>query len=598
MNKKAGIISTQRIRPARRRRVLVAASIAVVGALVTTTVAGCSWAPSDTDSPTPDVAQLAGALAEQELAWEECEFEAPPVPGADVSNVECATIKVPRDWHNPDPGQTWDVRISFAENIDRSDPEYHTTILTHPGGPVTPGLSYSATVQSYTPELRPTTNYVSFDQRGLGQSSHAECNYEYDPADGLAASSKAIAESCAEDPDVRTMTTEQAAYDMDFIRHLLGLETVTYVGYSYGTWLGTWFGALFSDHIDRMLFDSASDSTADSIQANYDAAHEGRDRQFRLHMMNWIARNDATYGLGADPKAIWDRYFDTTSEAKMATAANWAWTSTNVNLAFSNPVAYPYAGELVGRIIEAGEEADGELDSVQLASGIIDKMTTLTDEQRAAAHSLLAALSAPPAVEPDGMIRATHDFLIDFTKCTDGEWEQGDEYWEDFNDRTSEIAPLSAQLGLLDAPQPCAFWPTESEMPPLNDSFPETLVVQSELDSMTPFEQGHSAGLNLPNTSLIAVDNESVHGVFPYFTEEVDGPVLDFLLGGPRPDRTIVAAAKPMPLEEITYETWTPLDSEGQHGAETPYFTDPNIPARSGTPRVNPNQATEPSEQE
>ncbi|MGW5383264.1 hypothetical protein [Nocardia sp. NPDC003963] len=37
---------------------------------------------------------------------------------------------------------------------------------------------------------------------------------------------------------------------------------------------------------------------------------------------------------------------------------------------------------------------------------------------------------------------------------------------------------------------------------------------------MTPFEQGRAAGAGLPNTSLIAVGDESVHGVFPYGTAE------------------------------------------------------------------------------
>lgn len=577
-----------------RRLIAGAAVVALLLAVVAVFLGNASTSSSNGEPAppaaveTPDVVALAGPLADQELTWEECEFESPPVPGSDVSNVECATIRVPQDWMDPDTEATWDVRISHARNIDPSDPDYHTTILTHPGGPVTPGLSYSATVQSYTPELRATTNYVSFDQRGLGQSSHVACEYEYDPADGLAASSEAIGEACAKDPEVLTMTTEQTAYDMDFIRHLLGLETVTYLGYSYGTWLGTWYGALFSDHIDRMVLDSAVDSTADSIQTLYDSAHEGRDRQFRLHMMNWIARNDATYGLGDDPEAIWDRYFAATESDAMGQAASWVWSATNVNLAFSNSVVYPFAGELVVQVIAEGESNSGEVDPVASAGRIIDRMTMLAEDRRAAAHGMLAVLAAPPAVEPDGMIRGSYDYLIDFTKCTDGEWEQGLEHWTDFNERTAREAPLTAQLGLLDVPQICAFWPTDNAMPPLTDSFPETIVLQSELDSMTPFEQGWAAGTGLPNTSLIAVDNENLHGVFPYQTEEVDRPVIDFLLGGDRPAHTIVAAAKPLPQEQTTYETWTPLDDEARHDGETPDFTDPTIPAESGTPRVAP----------
>lgn len=84
---------------------------------------------------------------------------------------------------------------------------------------------------------------------------------------------------------------------------------------------------------------------------------------------------------------------------------------------------------------------------------------------------------------------------------------------------------------------------------------------------------------------MITVDNESVHGVFPYGTEEVDRPVIDFLLGGDRPAQTLVAAGKPLPLERSTYESWTPLDENTEHATEAPLFTDPTIPAETGVVR-------------
>lgn len=535
---------------------------------------------------TPDVAALAGPLADQEVAWEECVFndDGPPLPGADTSNVECATIQVPRDWTDPDPGSTWDVRISQARNIDPGDPDHLTTILTHPGGPYTSGLSFASTVQMYTPELRASTNYVSFDQRGLGQSSRAECAYSYDPADGDVAQVRAIGEACAQDPEVATMTTEQTAYDMDFIRHLLGLESVTYVGYSYGTWLGTWYGSLFGENIERMVLDSATDSTQASIQSNYDAAHEGRDRQFRLHLMNWIARNDATYGLGTDPEAIWERYFAATEGPEATLMARWAWNTTGVTAAFSSPQVYPFAGALVTLVIEECEALQelpeaGTPDAVEATGRVIDGLDVLSEEQRDAAHAQLAEQSAPPPGEAGETVSDTYSEVIDFTKCTDGQWEQGLEYWEEVNARTAAEAPFSDQLGLLDTPQTCAFWPTDVTKPAVPQDFPETLVLQSELDSMTPFEQGRAAGTGLPNASLIVVDNESVHGVFPYGTDAVDGPVLDFLRGGERPAGTLVVPGKPMPLEETTFESWSPLDADAEHEGGVPRFTDPTVPA-------------------
>lgn len=541
--------------------------------------------PSEADLP--DVAALAGPLAEQDLEWEECDFndDGPPLPGADLSNVECATIAVPRDWLDPDPDVTWDVRISHAVNIDPADEEYNTTILTHPGGPYSSGLSYASTVQMWTPELRPTTNYLSFDQRGLGQSSIAECDYTYDPNDGQHALPRAIGEACSTDPDVATMTTEQAAYDMDFIRHLLDLPSVTYMGYSYGTWLGTWYGALFWPNIDRMVLDSATDSTADSIQANYNAAHEGRDRQFRLHMLNWVARHDDIYGLGQDPEGIWEAYFDATSPEQHARAAYWAWSATGTTAAFSSAELYPRAGELIALIIAAGQDADGSQDASQIAADLIDGMGSLTDEEREAAHATLTGLAVEPEAGEDGLIAGTHSYVIEFTACTDGQWNQDLEFWEEFNQQAAAEAPLSAQFRLLDSAPTCAFWETDSAMPALPDTFPETIVLQSEMDSMTPYEQGFAAATGLPNTSLIAVDNENIHGVFPYGTEQVDAPVLEFLTGGDRPAETIVADALPMPMDPAVYESWSPIGEGAEPAMPAPQFTDPTAEAQAGEPR-------------
>src|SRR5690606_35277681 len=124
----------------RRRIPTIAGAAAVVAAvaLVSGMLVSCSpvdASPSETEGKgIPDVVALAGPLAEQTVVWEACECneDGPPIPGADVSNVECATIQVPRDWLNPDPESTWDVRISDAKNIEATDPEYHTTIIAHP----------------------------------------------------------------------------------------------------------------------------------------------------------------------------------------------------------------------------------------------------------------------------------------------------------------------------------------------------------------------------------------------------------------------------------------------------------------------------------
>lgn len=568
----------------RRRRLVVgvaaAAVVVVLGAttaLLTLSGAGAPASP-DAGQPPPDVEELAGELADQELEWGDCGFPAgDPAADVDVSNVECATVKVPKNWLDPVDGDTWDVRISRARNIDTADPEA-TTLLLHGGGPL-PSLSFSATMQQRTPELRATTNYISFDQRGLGTSSIVDCAYEYDPDDGAAAELRAIGSTCASDPDMATMTTEQVAYDMDFIRHLLGVETVSYLGYSYGTWLGSWFGTLFSEHIDTMVLDSTIDGTSSTYEKSWRGQDVAIDRHLRLQMMNWVARNDATYGLGTDPEAIWDRYFTATgSSAEMDDAAYLAWVATGAAAAQSKPIASPFLGDLIMTLIAEGESGRTG-DAVVRATRVIESLD-LPAELKAPMIAQFAVYMPPPAAEnADGLVEATFSSADEVLRCADGEWTQGEEAWDDYSERMSEEALFSAQLQRFDAPPVCTFWPTDVRMPRADERFPETIVVQSELDPLTPWEQGETMGTTLPNTSLIAVDDEGLHGVFPYGTEEVDRPIIDFLLGrSDRPEGTLFAAAKPLPLEQETFSSWAPLHDATR---DDPGFTDPFIPART-----------------
>jgi pimeloyl-ACP methyl ester carboxylesterase len=594
-------------RPAARRRARTAGvailAAAALGAAPLLGGAAATAAPAADTAATPDTAALAGPLATQEIAWEDCGFE-PGVDiaeGMDVSNVECATIQVPRDWKHPDPERTWDIRISQATNIDPANPRYEGTVLANPGGPGGSGLGWSAILQQTLPDLRPSSNFVGFDPRGVGRSSLPECRYTYTPDEADPISEfEVVGATCSADPDVRTISTEQTAYDMDFIRHLLGLERVSYVGYSYGTWLGAWFGNLFAENIDRMVLDSSIDATQATLQSTWDLQPLARDRQFRMHLLNWIARHDATYGLGTDPREISQRYFAATEADPDAAAL--VWFTTGGASAFPNNAAYPIAAETVRSLIEQGEAdaaerraAPAEQDPAAAASAVLDRVDAgvAGEAQLAEARATLEALSTVPtreqsaqqqqrrtAAEPEERVYAD---VFDYVRCNDGQWTQGRAYWADAYADLAERAPLTAQWGLFASPPMCAFWKTTTQMPVAGDDFPETVVVQSELDSQTGWEGGRVAGLELPNTSFVAVDNEGSHGVFPYGTEEVDRPLIDFLRGGERPADLTVAQGKPLPEEETVFESWAELDGDAEH--VDPDFTDPTVPAESGTLR-------------
>ena len=523
-------------------------------------------------SPTPDVAALAGDLAKQQLKWERCDFGLNGLKWALKPNIQCATVKVPRDWHNPTNGKTWSVRISRVKNVDPASPQSKGMILGNPGGPGGEGLVLGPYVDEKVPELRAHYNVVGMDPRGVGQSSQVSCTYTFDPnSSDPNAEKKAIGEQCSQSEDVRTITTEQTVYDMDFIRHLLGEKKLGYIGYSYGTWLGAWYGNVFAANAGPMVLDSSTDATLPTLQRTWEVQPVARDRQFDMHLMGWIARQDGTYHLGTNPDQIRERYF-AAAERVNPTVLMLTWLLSGGLRAFPDNSQYPKAADVVTTIIRIGESGSSEIleraktDPTVAAQQVLQLMAAEGKDPatRAAAAEQVSTLERLGQVKAQSSKTRKHNSAFDYIACGDGQWTQGEAYWKEWADKTAPQARLSASFGSLDVPV-CAFWKTSTSMPALSQTQAKTLVIQSELDSQTGYELGYTTGTKLANTSAIFVDNEGSHGLFPYQTDCLDRPTKDFLLTGNLPKDITVCQAKPLPKEKQTFESWQKLDENGQH---------------------------------
>lgn len=551
------------------------------------------------DRTAPDVVALAGPLAEQTLDWQECDF------GSDAynerfnkPNVRCATVQVPRDWHDPANGRTWDVRISQAKNAEVGSAAYRGTIFVNPGGPGGEGLPWGPAMQERTPQLADHYNYVGFDPRGVGQSSHAECDYSYDDASqDPYAELKAIAATCSVDPDVRTINTEQTVYDMDLVRHLLGAPKLSYVGYSYGTWLGAWYGKVFGAHADKLVLDSAVDTTSPTLEPTWLSQPVARDRQFELHLMGWMARHEDRWGLGTDPQEIYQRYVNA-SDVFGDDLVAFLWMFGGGAQAFARNADYPQAAITVWSIITYGEEQQALEEATGDPAQDADQLLARVEAEAAPDKAALATAAreriapftglAEQREEQSGttLVESTRSEPFDWIRCNDGQWTQGAPWWEEHAAQIGDSVPLSRSWGALEVPL-CAFWPTEVSMPTANPAtFPQTIVVQGELDSQTAWEGGYTSGTSLPKTSLIAIDNEGTHGHFPYGTLQADTPIFDFLLHGTKAQKVTVAQARPLVEDEITYETWSKLDKKGVHDGSV--VTDAFVAAGESATKVKP----------
>ncbi|MFC3500610.1 alpha/beta hydrolase [Micromonospora krabiensis] len=552
-------------RSARVRRATATLATALVATVLT---AGSAVPAAAAQAAEPDTAVLAAALAGQQPRWEPCGLpEVAPEQEAQL-RLACATVTVPRDWHNPADGKTIQVRVSrtTATGSDRKG-----VLLVNPGGPGGSGLSLAPYVALSAPELAAHYDVIGFDPRGVGQSTPLLCTVTYtdeDVTNDLI--TRANVAGCRATELTKYITTEQTTYDMDFIRVLLGERKLNYLGYSYGTWLGTWYAATFPSRTGRMVLDSVAAVGSSTLQETWDLQPFTRDRAFQEQLLPYMARHADLYGRGTDPMAIREMF-----ERAGGTRVGMGPFMFGYFIlgALYDTTNYPTAAAAVNAVIEYYEEWNGwtpeqilaaATEKMLAAPGIDAANRAYIQQSRAAAE--VALKTQRDRVAPtQGTAEYTYDidYVFEVIRCQDGQWNDSVAYWNAFSRRLTRDAPLVAPF--LQNPPACAYWPTANKMPkPDRKTFPKVLMLQSELDVATAYEGALAASRKLPGASMISVDNEGSHGVFPYYTPCVDDPVYAYLLDGRLPDEQYTGCqAVPLPGETTVYEVGGKLTGKG-----------------------------------
>ncbi|WP_245641914.1 alpha/beta hydrolase [Nonomuraea candida] len=169
------------------------------------------------------------------------------------------------------------------------------------GGPGGSGVdSLKATKETVSAAVRERFDIVGFDPRGVGGSSPVRClggrgldaYLALDPTPDTEAEvkeaanwDKTFAESCAKNSGERLLAhvgTVDAARDMDVMRVALGDARLSYLGFSYGTYLGAVYADLFPTRVRAMVLDGAEDpgQTAQDLGADQDRGFEVATESF------------------------------------------------------------------------------------------------------------------------------------------------------------------------------------------------------------------------------------------------------------------------------------------------------------------------------
>ncbi|MGN7158124.1 alpha/beta hydrolase [Dietzia cercidiphylli] len=249
------------------------------------------------------VAQSAAPAAHAAPVWGPC-----PETVTTASAV-CTTVSVPMDYSVPD-GDRIDVTVSKLPA--RNPAAKRGVLFGNAGGPGGDSLTYFDDNELFTwPDaLRDEWDLIGVQPRGLAHAGPLECAplEVADPvmiATNLGGAHRASCEQ-ASGGYWRHLTTENTARDWEEVRRALGQERISIHGLSYGTLLGSTYATLFPQHTDKLVLDSGAnpDWMWNDVLLEQNEPYKRRV----VAMFDWIAANDAVYGLGDTPLKVYQRW--------------------------------------------------------------------------------------------------------------------------------------------------------------------------------------------------------------------------------------------------------------------------------------------------
>lgn len=193
---------------------------------------------------------------------------------------QCATAQVPLDYQNPN-GKS--IQLAVIKHPATEPSRRIGTLFLNPGGPGGSGTeSLPAWFSQFPSEIPKRFDIISFDPRGIGDSTAVQCFANDEEGNRFFAQlpqgfpvSEAETKSwirgyytlgqfCQQKSGqlLSHVSTADVAKDMDLLRRAVGEPMLNYIGLSYGTILGAVYANLFPDNVRAMVLDGNIDPGA------------------------------------------------------------------------------------------------------------------------------------------------------------------------------------------------------------------------------------------------------------------------------------------------------------------------------------------------
>lgn len=215
-------------------------------------------------------ARRVGRVPKPTLRWASCY----------QGRAQCATVKLPLDYDAPKGAK---VSLAVLRVKARDQKRRIGSLFVNPGGPGGSGTAMAlAGPQFLGNEVLDRFDIVGFDPRGVAFSANVRCFRTVAQQEAALkgqnvffpltapeerayiASSKALGKACSSKgkPLSASMSTAEAARDMDVLRRAVGDKKLSYLGFSYGSALGQYYANMFPDRFRALAIDGAINPVA------------------------------------------------------------------------------------------------------------------------------------------------------------------------------------------------------------------------------------------------------------------------------------------------------------------------------------------------
>jgi pimeloyl-ACP methyl ester carboxylesterase len=491
-----------------------AAGVLTLGGMLTTT-----WASAGT---------TAGTTAAPVVRWHGCATGPADELGTalDQAGAQCGEVAVPVDHARPSGRK---ISIALARTRAADPARRRGVLMLNPGGPGGSGMEL-VLAGAQMPDVAARYDLVGMDPRFVGRSSPLDCRWPTDTYlrsagptrhtfDESVALARDLAAGCA--PGNRELlpyaSTRNTARDMDLVRRALGEAKLSYLGYSYGTYLGAVYLQMFGAHADRVVLDSAVDP--DVYGPGLFTRNAPAIQNALTHWAGWAAGHHTEYGLGSTTAAVLariDRMNRVAARRPLRVGDYRVDSHVLPYLLFAHLYDDSPAGfaDLAGQLRVLDDAVRGE-------------RVTPTDSLAQFLHGLFTG---------DGY---SADRAGTAVLCADRPVSgDPDSYFRDIQaHRATEplFGPLTRNI------TPCAFWPARpaEATTTIRNSAP-ALIVGADGDAATPYPGQLAMHRALTGSRLVTLRGRFAHGQYLAAGNAcVDGAVNRYLLDGVLPSKDL-----------------------------------------------------------